>query len=80
MLERPSRRARNPKRDKPTGSISVRWALYDELDALAEATNMSLGMTVEALLKEHQKKSLKNEDYRHIDRRRAGGVSPAPQI
>ena len=61
MLERPSRRARNPKRDKPTGSISVRWALYDELDALAESYGMSLGMTVEALLKEHQKKSLKNE-------------------
>ena len=61
MLERPTRRARNPKRDKPTGSISVRWALYDELDALAESYGMSLGMTVEALLKEHQKKSLKNE-------------------
>ena len=59
MLERPTRRARNPKRDKPTGSISVRWAIYDELDALAETTNMSLGMTVEALLKEHQKKNLK---------------------
>ena len=61
MLERPSRRARNPKRDKPTGSISVRWALYDELDALAESYGMSLGMTVEALLKEHQKKTPKNE-------------------
>jgi len=55
MLERPNRKARNPNRKKPTGSISVRWEIYDELDALAEMYNMSLGMTVEALLKEHQR-------------------------
>tara|TARA_R110000851_G_scaffold254153_1_gene406640 strand:- start:227 stop:415 length:189 start_codon:yes stop_codon:yes gene_type:complete len=61
MLERPTRRARNPKRDKPTGSISVRWALYDELDALAESYGMSLGMTVEALLKSIKRKTRKNE-------------------
>jgi macrodomain Ter protein organizer (MatP/YcbG family) len=55
MLERPNRKARNPNRQKPTGSISVRWEIYDELDQLANQYNMSLGMTVEALLKEHQR-------------------------
>ena len=55
MLERPNRKVRNPNRKKPTGSISVRWEIYDELDALANMYNMSLGMTVEALLKEHQR-------------------------
>ena len=55
MLERPHRKVRNPNRKKPTGSISVRWEIYDELDALATMYSMSLGMTVEALLKEHQK-------------------------
>ena len=55
-LERPTRDKRNPNRSKPTGSISVRWETYDELDALATLHNMSLGMTVEALLKEYRKK------------------------
>jgi len=63
MLERPDRKnSRNPSREKkPTASISVRWEAYDALDELATAYNMSLGMTVEALLKDHQKRSSTHE-------------------
>jgi hypothetical protein len=55
VLKPPDRKkSRKPNRNKkPTASISVRWGAYDQLDALATAYNMSLGMTVEALLEEH---------------------------
>lgn len=62
MLLRPNRKVRNPNRKKPTGSISVRWEIYDELDELATTYSMSLGMCVEALLREHKRTVEAEED------------------
>jgi len=59
MSIKPPERAvnrRNPARNKPTASISVRWPVYDELDRLAADSNLSIGMVIESLVEAYTKK------------------------
>lgn len=54
--ERATQPRRNPDRKKTTASISIRWPVYDQLDAMAEEAGLSLAMVIESLVEQYQKK------------------------
>lgn len=59
MAIQPPERAknrRNPARNKPTASISVRWAVYDELDQMGLDASISIAMVIESLIEHYKKK------------------------
>lgn len=49
------KKKREPNRSgRPNTSISVSWATYDKLDALARKERVSLGAIVEGLIKHYE--------------------------